>query len=236
VRLYNAIAFAGHQVHFCRYREAGTLLRWLGDDLRGKRVLDVAGGDGYWAGQARKRGAHAVSIDLARSKMVRGRQLTFAPSLLEADALRLPFRDASFDRVMSICAIEHFDDGPASLAEMARVLAPGGELAMSADAITRAAEWPRLFDAHCQRYAVKQTYTHERLAELLAERGLDLVEYSYQFRSQRAEHFYLAMSSVKGKAAPNAAAMAVPLVAAGDRRAPNDHGSVVLVRARKRAA
>jgi ubiquinone/menaquinone biosynthesis C-methylase UbiE len=236
VRLYNAIAFAGHQVHFCRYREAGTLLRWLGDDLRGKRVLDVAGGDGYWAGQARKRGAHAVSIDLARTKMVCGRQLTFAPSLLEADALRLPFRDASFDRVMSICAIEHFDDGPASLAEMARVLAPGGELAMSADAITRAAEWPRLFDAHCQRYAVKQTYTHERLAELLAERGLDLVEYSYQFRSQRAEHFYLAMSSVKGKAAPNAAAMAVPLVAAGDRRAPNDHGSVVLVRARKRAA
>jgi len=42
------------------------------------------------------------------------------------------------------------------------------------------------------------------------------------------------MSSVKGKAAPNAAAVAVPLVAASDRRAPNDHGSVVLVRARKR--
>lgn len=236
MRLYDAIAFVGHQVHFCRYREAGTLLRWLGDDLHGKRVLDVAGGDGYWAGQARKRGAHAVSVDLARTKMIRGRQLRSAPALLEADALRLPFRDACFDRVMSICAIEHFSDGPASLAEMARVLAPGGELVMSADAITRAAQWPRLFDVHCQRYAVRQTYTHERLAELVAERGLDLVEHSYQFRSQRAEHFYLGMSAVKGKAAPNAAALAVPLVAAGDRRAPNDHGSVVLVRARKRAA
>ena len=43
--LYDLIAFAGHQVHFCRYREAGTLLRWLGDDLTGQRVLDVAGGD-----------------------------------------------------------------------------------------------------------------------------------------------------------------------------------------------
>jgi SAM-dependent methyltransferase len=234
VPLYDLIAFAGHQVHFCRYREAGTLLRWLGDDLRGQRVLDVAGGDGYWAAQARRRGAYAVSIDLARPKMVRGRQLTSAPALLEADALRLPFRDGSFDRVMSICAIEHFDDGPRSLAEMARVLAPGGELVMSADALTRAGEWPRLFDAHCQRYAVKQTYTHERLAGLLSERGLDLVEHSYQFRGHRAEHFYLAMSSVKGKAAPNAAAVAVPLVAASDRRAPNDHGSVVLVRARKR--
>jgi SAM-dependent methyltransferase len=233
MRLSSAIAFAGHQVHFCRYREAGTLMRWLGDDLRGQRVLDVAGGDGYWAGLARKRGAHAVSIDLARSKMIFGQRLRHAPALLEADALRLPFRDACFDRVMSICAIEHFDDGPRSLAEMARVLAPGGELVMSADALTRAGQWPRLFDAHCERYAVKHTYTHERLAELLGERGLDLLEHTYQFRGQRAEHFYLAMSTVKGKAAPNAAAISVPLVAASDRRAPNEAGSVVLIRARK---
>ena len=49
MRFSSAIAFAGHQIHFCRYREAGALLRWLGDDLRGQRVLDVAGGDGYWA-------------------------------------------------------------------------------------------------------------------------------------------------------------------------------------------
>jgi hypothetical protein len=69
---------------------------------------------------------------------------------------------------------------------------------------------------------------------LLGERGLDLVDHSYLFRGQRAEHFYLAMSAVKGKAAPNAAAVAVPLLAASDRRAPNDHGSVVLVRPRKR--
>jgi len=229
----DAIAYVGHQVHFCRYREAGTLLKWLGDDLRGQRVLDVAGGDGYWAGQARKRGAYAVSIDLARSKMLRGARLAFAPALIEGDALRLPFRDGSFDRVLSICAIEHFDDGPRSLAEMARVLVPGGELVMSADALTRAGDWPRLFDAHCKRYAVKHTYTHERLGGLLAERGLELVEYSYQFRAQHAEHFYLAMSSVKGKAAPNAAVLSVPFVAASDKRSPNDHGSVVLIRARK---
>jgi ubiquinone/menaquinone biosynthesis C-methylase UbiE len=236
VALYDTIAFFGHQVHFCRYREAGTLLRWLGDDLHGCRVLDVAGGDGYWAGLARKRGAHAVSIDLARKKMLRGRQLTSAPALLEADALRLPFRDASFDRVMSICAIEHFDDGERSLDEMTRVLAPGGELVMSADALTQAGQWPQLFERHCQRYAVKHTYTHGRLAGLLAERGLDLLEHTYQFRTAQAQHFYLAMSAYGGKLGPNAAALSVPLVAAGDRRAANDQGSVVLIRARKRAA
>lgn len=232
----SAIAYVGHQVHFCRYREAGTLLKWLGDDLRGQRVLDVAGGDGYWAGQARRRGAYAASVDLARPKMLRGARLAYAPALLETDALRLPFADASFDRVLSICAIEHFDDGPRALDEIARVLRPGGELAMSADALTRAGEWPRLFDVHCRRYAVKDTYSHERLGALLAERGLEVIEHSYQFRGRQAEHFYLAMSSVKGKAAPNAAVFAIPLVAAGDRRSPNDRGSVVLVRARKRAS
>jgi len=234
MRIYDAVAFAGHQVHCTRYREAGTLLRWLGGDLRGRRVLDVAGGDGYWAGQARRRGAYAVSIDLSRAKMTSGRQLAFAPALLEADALRLPFRDGSFDKVMSICAIEHFDDGPRALGEMARVLAPGGELVLSADALTRADQWPRLYDRHCERYAVKQTYTHERLTGLLAERGLDLVEHTYQFRGQMSEHFYLALSAYGGRIGPNAAAMFVPLVAAGDRKAPNDHGSIVLIRARKR--
>jgi ubiquinone/menaquinone biosynthesis C-methylase UbiE len=233
---YDVIARIGHEAHFVRYREGGRLLRWLGSDLRGQRLLDVAGGDGYWAAQARKRGANAVSIDLARSKMLRGRRLGVAPALLEADALRLPFADASFDKVMSICAIEHFSDGPAALAEMARVLAPGGELVMSADALTRRSEWPRLYEAHCRRYAVRRTYDHRQITTLLAERGLEVAEHTYQFRGRHAEHFYLAMSSVRGKAAPNAAVLAAPLVAARDKATPNDRGSVVLVRAVKRGS
>jgi SAM-dependent methyltransferase len=234
MRISDAVAFVGHQVHYGRYREAGTLLRWLGDDLQGKRVLDVAGGDGYWAGQARRRGANAVSIDLSRKKMVFGSQLAFAPALLQTDALRLPFRDGSFDRVMSICAIEHFDDGPLALSEIARVLAPGGELVMSADAVTRADRWPPLFDRHCRNYAVKQTYTHERLAGLLGERGLDVVEHTYQFRGPLSERLYLTVSAYGGRVGPNAAAVFVPFVAVGDRLTPNDQGGLVLIRARKR--
>src|SRR5690349_23417081 len=55
MKVADAVAVAGHEVHVCRYREARTLLRWLGEDLRGLRVLDVAAGDGYWAAQTRKR-------------------------------------------------------------------------------------------------------------------------------------------------------------------------------------
>jgi SAM-dependent methyltransferase len=237
VKVADAVALAGHEVHVCRYREARTLLRWLGEDqagdLRGLRVLDVAGGDGYWAGLTRKRGARAVALDLATSKLRYGRGLANAPALIEGDALRLPFGDASFDRVMSICAIEHFDDGEQALDEMTRVLAPGGELVMSADALTLAERWPNLFRAHRERYHVKRTYSHQELTSLLAARGLAVLEYRYQFRSRRAQRMYLGLSAYGGKFGFNAAAPAAPLVAASDRAARGDGGAIVLVRARR---
>ncbi len=227
------MAVAGHEVHVCRYREARTLLRWLGADLRGVRVLDVAGGDGYWAAQARGRGARAVALDLASAKLQRGRRLSTPPALIRGNALELPFADASFDRVMSVCALEHFDDGARALDEMARVLAPGGELVMSADALTLAEQWPRLYQAHCARYHVKRTYSHGELAALLSARGLDVITYQYQFRSRRAQRMYLGLSAYGGKFGFNAAAPAAPLVAASDRAAHGDGGAIVLVRARR---
>ncbi|TDQ51931.1 class I SAM-dependent methyltransferase [Actinorugispora endophytica] len=232
--LPDVVAFAGHQIHVCRYREAGTLLRWLGRDLTGQVVLDVAGGDGYWAAQARRRGARAVSVDLARNKMLRGRRLSHAPALIEGDALRLPMLDGTVDKVMSICAIEHFDDGPAALREMARVLKPGGELVMSADCLSRRADWPELFEAHRRRYHVQRTYTHETLGALLAECGLDVAEHSYQFRGRAAERTYLGLSARGGRVGFNAAAPLIPLVSLSDSREPNTRGSIVLLRARKR--
>jgi ubiquinone/menaquinone biosynthesis C-methylase UbiE len=237
VKVADAVALAGHEVHVCRYREARTLLRWLGGDegrdLRGLRVLDVAGGDGYWAAQARRRGARAVALDLATAKLSRGSQLSAPPALIEGDALHLPFADASFDRVMSICAIEHFDDGERALDEMARVLAPGGELVMSADSLTLAEHWPKLYRAHCDRYQVKRTYSHQELTSLLGARGLAVTQYQYQFRSRRAQRMYLGLSAHGGTFGFNAAAPVTPLVAASDWAARGDGGAIVLVRARR---
>src|SRR5260370_5108671 len=99
MKLADAVALAGHEVHVCRYREARTLLRWLGPDLRGLRVLDVAGGGGYWAGRARRRGVRAVAPDLAAGKVARGTRPTRPPPRLRGDGRGPPFSARRLRRV-----------------------------------------------------------------------------------------------------------------------------------------
>src|SRR5260370_18813790 len=107
MKLADAVALAGHEVHVCRYREARTLLRWLGPDLRGLRVLDVAGGGGDWAGRARPRGARAGAPDLAAGKLARGSRRTPPPPLIRGDPPRRPLAAGACHRGMPSCPGAH---------------------------------------------------------------------------------------------------------------------------------
>lgn len=229
----DVIATIGHEVHVCRFREVRALRRWLGD-VRGQTVVDVAGGDGYWAARLRRRGARAVSVDLSRAKLRRGQRFSHAPGLIEGNAHRLPIGTGVADAVLSVCALEHFSDAEGAIAEMARILRPGGRLVLSADALSRAERWPALYATHRARFDVRQTFTHTRLANLLDDAGLDMLQHRYQFRSAAAERAYLGLSAHGGRLGFTVAAPAAPLIALGDALQPNTRGSIVLVYARKR--
>lgn len=231
MKLNDLIAYAGHEIHIVRRREVLPLLDLVSADLRGRALLDVAGGDGYWASKALARGARAVALDINNNKLMRGKELSRPPELVQGDALTLPFEDESFDIVMSICAIEHFDDGKQAIAEMSRVLRPRGDLILSADTLSREHLWPSLSRGHRDRYHVVQTYTHEDLGRLFANNGVQLQRFRYIFRDRKGERLYLQLSRLR--VAWNLAAPLGPLVRGWDRRAPNERGSVVLVHGRK---
>ena len=99
-----------------------------------ERVLDAACGTGVVARQAAERvGAdgHVVGFDLnpgmlavARSLPVEGVPIGW----VQATAVRLPFRDGSFEVVCCQLGLQFFPDRAAALAEMARVLVAGGRL------------------------------------------------------------------------------------------------------------
>ena len=90
------------------------------------RVLDV----GCGTGQSRRVYASHLSwylgVDLSREAVALARRRDPATSFLQADALRLPVRDASVEAVAFSSVLHHVDDRPRALAEAKRALAPGG--------------------------------------------------------------------------------------------------------------
>jgi ubiquinone/menaquinone biosynthesis C-methylase UbiE len=105
------------------------------EGLRDRRLLDVGcgmGGKTVWYAEAGSRSV--IGVDLlprharqsARFAALRGQQARVHVAV--ADAMRLPFADASFEVVTANDSMEHFADPAAALAELARVLRPGGHL------------------------------------------------------------------------------------------------------------
>jgi ubiquinone/menaquinone biosynthesis C-methylase UbiE len=97
----------------------------------GKRVLDVATGPGYVAAEAVRRGATACGVDVAEAMVARARAEHPGVEFRRADAQSLPFEDGAFDAVVGNFGLPHFGRPELAVAEGARVLAPGGRLALT---------------------------------------------------------------------------------------------------------
>ncbi|MBA2415845.1 MAG: demethylmenaquinone methyltransferase [Geodermatophilaceae bacterium] len=92
----------------------------------GLRVLDVAAGTAVSTVELARSGADCVASDFSLGMLREGRRR--GVPLVAADALRLPFADASFDAVAIAFGLRNVADPDAVLAEMARVTRPGGNL------------------------------------------------------------------------------------------------------------
>jgi len=102
---------------------------------RGARVLDVATGTGMVAAELLARAdCSVVAVDQSAAMLGRARQrfAGFARErieLLEGEAERLPFADASFDALTFTYLLRYVDDPAATMRELARVVRPGGRVA-----------------------------------------------------------------------------------------------------------
>lgn len=100
----------------------------------GDSVLDVACGTGVLARAARKRVGErgkAVGLDPNEGMLAVAQRLDQGVSWQRGVAEELPFGDASFDRVVSQFGMMFFTDAEQAVAEMSRVLAPGGSVAVA---------------------------------------------------------------------------------------------------------
>jgi len=92
----------------------------------GQHVLEVGCGTGHWLRRLGDAGARVTGLDPSAQMLAHAKTQAPGAALAQGSAERLPWANASFDRVFCINAFHHFPDKIAFLLEALRVLRPGG--------------------------------------------------------------------------------------------------------------
>ena len=96
----------------------------------GHRVLDLCCGTGDLALAGREAGGEVTAVDFSAPMLARARPKSSEIAWLEADALHLPLADDSFEAVTIGFGLRNMESAEQGLAEIRRVLTPGGRLAV----------------------------------------------------------------------------------------------------------
>lgn len=124
-----AYAAANENGLFNRWYARPAVLGLLGD-VTGRRVLDAGCGTGPLVADLRERGAHVAGFDASPAMIRLARQrLGDDADLSVADlTLPLPYDDEAFDDALAVLVLHYLEDWSQPLAELRRVLKPGGRL------------------------------------------------------------------------------------------------------------
>ncbi len=151
----------------------------------GDRLLDLGCGAGRHAFEAYRRGASVVALDAdagelrgVRDMLAAMREAGEAPAAASArtvcgDATAMPFRDAAFDRIIAAEVLEHIPADSRAIREIARVLRPGGQLAVTVPAwLPERVCWGLSDDYHNTPGGHVRIYTRAELEAKLGQAGL----------------------------------------------------------------
>jgi ubiquinone/menaquinone biosynthesis C-methylase UbiE len=152
--------------------QALEALELTGDD----RFLDVGCGTGAAVRQAASRVERAVGVDLSEAMVGRARELAAGIQGVEfvvGDSERLPFAGGEFTALLCTTSFHHYPRPERAVAEMARVLGPGGRVAIADGAADRLAT--RVLDGLLRRFQPSHVGFHPaaELERFLAGAGFE---------------------------------------------------------------
>ncbi|WP_432747771.1 methyltransferase domain-containing protein [Streptomyces sp. JH002] len=121
---------AGNETSLLNAYYARPAIVDLAGDVAGRRILDAGCGAGPVAADLHERGAVVAGFDSSAGMLALARQRLGDEAVLERAELGgpLPFTDAEFDDVVASLVLHYLEDWTTALAELRRVLKPGGRL------------------------------------------------------------------------------------------------------------
>ena len=153
----------------------------------GDHLLDMGCGGGRHAFAALRRGARVVAFDADGGELKQVRDMAEAMAMegevpsrgaalaVQGDALALPFADGAFDRIIAAEVLEHIPDDISAIGELARVLAPGGRIAITVPArFPERINWALDSDYHDFPGGHIRIYRKRELEERVRSAGLVL--------------------------------------------------------------
>ena len=187
----NKLFIIYYYLGFFKAIEAKILSTFL--DISGdEKVLNVACGLGPHNIKIAKSGCEVYGVDINSGKITiaKGFSARYSINLILGDAEKLPFKPRSFDKVLSVCALEHFQNDEKALEEMSRTLKPGGILVLSLDSFTYKGIKKHVLEKHRINNYVVNYYSISSIAEKLDKAGFELVESRYFINSPVSSFFY----------------------------------------------
>ncbi len=170
---------------------------------QGERVLDLGCGAGRHAFEAARRGAKVVALDAGPDEVAKVRDTLGAmldageigdpggTGAIQGDALRLPFPDGVFDRVIAAEVLEHIPDDTDAMSELVRVLRPGGLMAVTVPRFgPELVNWALSDEYHNVPGGHVRIYRRSELVGRLERAGLRLVG-SHHAHSLHSPYWWL---------------------------------------------
>lgn len=178
----------------------------------GDLVLDVGCGPGRHTSEICLWDCRLLGIDVSRQDLKVARYLLAykrwaheavgTGDFVQADAQRLPLKDALFDKIVCTEVLEHVPDDFAVVRELVRVLKPGGLLAVSVPSY-----WPEtVFSTLSPRYRPSvghvRVYPRGTVEKMLREAGIEVYAHRLRHSVQALYYFILCTFGVDNEGFP----------------------------------